>query len=172
MTRVLLGTWSITEAGTPSQPLGTDRQPENGVVDDVEALCRGVIDRVATSRDLSPADREELLSHLFERVVVLQRSYDPDRRGILFRPWLYRNLQLDAIDFLRAWLGRRGEKRVVDERVLNAGRGPELADGGGSFDTGPDIAAAEAEQLHGGGRVIPRAWLHPPRDRAATRSAA
>jgi hypothetical protein len=63
---------------------------------------RRVTARADALNSLSYADTDELLGHLFEQVVVLQRSYDRSRRGILFRPWLYAMLRRRAIDWARS----------------------------------------------------------------------
>lgn len=134
----LLEVWRITAAGEPPRSL-----EKREVVEDVEALCRGAAHQASTN--LSAADEDELLGHLFEQVVVLTRSYDPSRAGIVFRLWLYHELRRDAIDFLRSWLGRDGRKRVFDERLLLSGRGDD------EWQTDPvDALEDERDSLYGG----------------------
>jgi len=164
----LLGVWRITEAGDPPRPLGGNGQRlrENGVVDDVEELCRGVIDRIETTRSLSHADQEELLSHLFEQTVVLQRSYDPSRAGILFRPWLFAMLRRRAIDWARAWFGRSGQKRVVDTRLAEAGlRDAGLINGGDPRAGGAELVAPDDADPARGARALPDGWTRLQGDR-------
>lgn len=165
----LHGMWEITHAGTPPRRLRPDE-----TVADVEALVHGVIARVATTSDLSAADRDELFSHLLERTVVLTGSYDQgrddpaQRAQLAFRPWLFHRLGLAAIDFLRQWLGRHGEKRVVDSRL--GLRDVDDVDGDGAV--GLDrLAGAAAESS--GDRPEDWAdalgWLYARGDRATLR---
>lgn len=159
----LHGVWAITEAGTPTLPLA------RGGVPDVEALCRGVI-RSLTSADPLPLDDElETLSQLFEQTVKLQAAYDPTKAGILFRPWLYSELQRDAIDFWRTFYGRKGEKRVADSRRLDAAaRDAGVDDGAPGMDR-PDPASEAGEDGAPGDRAFPREWTDLSRDRRADR---
>lgn len=126
--------WSITEAGTPPQALG------EGAVRDVEALVLGILSRSPGVRDLPSVEREELRDHLFERVIVLAPLYDPSRDDpgrrapLLFRLWLYAELRNDAIDHLRQWRGRRGQKAVVDTRLA-----VQAARDGGLDDESPRV---------------------------------
>jgi hypothetical protein len=166
---VLLTVWRITEAGTPPRPLREDE-----VVEDVEHLVWGVIGRTPTTRDLSNADVEELFSALLERVVVLQRKYDPNRDDprrrapLQFRPWLYQRLRLAAIDELRFWLGRQGQKRVFDERLLLAARrDAERADRSSPSLAGPHGAATEGADELDRDRTVPVDWIYARRDRTA-----
>lgn len=102
----------IAMAGTPPRALRPDEQ-----VDDCEQLIHGVIGRVGSARGIGPADLDELFGHLCAQAVVLTGAYDPHRDvtgRLVFRAWLFRELSFDAIDFLRSWLGRSGEKRVAD----------------------------------------------------------
>lgn len=127
----------------------------------------GVISRAPTARGLSPADREELRDALFERVVILTCHYDPDRVGIVFRPWLYQRLRFAAIDALREWHGRNGHKRVVDERLRDAARPADLDDGGGPTLVEPDRPATAGSVDDGRDRDAPLAWLYAQGDRTA-----
>ena len=161
----LLGIWRIDAAGDPEQPLRDDE-----VVEDVESLVRGVIGGLRTTSPLSPADHDELMGALFEQVVVLTRSYDGGRVGgrVVFRAWLFRELRFDAIDFLRSWLGRQGQKRVFDERVLDAGRRDTGLDDDG--DPAADRLRGSAGERADGDerdRTVPVAWLHFGGDREA-----
>jgi hypothetical protein len=165
----LLGVWRITEAGTPPRRLRDDE-----IVEDVESLVRGVIGRLATTRELSEADRDELFGHLLERVVVLTAKYDrarvtPGRKVPLLLPgWLFRELRLDAIDFLRQWHGRQGQKRVVDERLLDAARrdgaGDDAGDPRADGREHPSAAGADDDERD---RTVPLDWLYARGDRTA-----
>lgn len=114
--RALTQRWEIFEAGSPLTALRPDE-----TVTDVEGLIHGVIDRVATSNGLGHADLDELFGHLCERVLVLTPAYDRSRAvragRLVFRAWLFLELRRDAIDFLRSWFGRQGQKRVADTTV-------------------------------------------------------
>lgn len=92
-------------------------------VADVESLVRGVAAELVgkTRSGVPEADYDELVAALFEQVVVLDRRFDSERVGILFRPWLYVQLRRRAIDFLRSWRGRKGEKAVVRAESADAG---------------------------------------------------
>lgn len=169
MSPALLGVWRIAEAGTPPQPL-----PEAEIIRDVEKFVGRVIERMPTARELSHADQEELFGALLERVVILTRRYDrsrddPSQRASLrFDLWLYQRLRLAAIDELRSWLGRQGQKRVVDERLLAATRRDVgVDDGGDPRLDGRDDAASASARDDGRDRVVPASWLRPPRDRGS-----
>lgn len=173
MTHVLAQRWEIREAGTPLEALRADE-----IVTDVEGLVRGVIGRVATSRELADADRDELFGHLCEQVVVLTRSYDRHRAvrsgRLVFRAWLFRELGFDAIDFLRSWLGRNGEKRVADPRVAAAGYASGIEEGGSARDGSSFVdrlalspAASEGDSAESGADAL--GWLYARGDRATLR---
>lgn len=131
-------------------------------VDDVEALVLGVIRETVQSvghERLLDADRDELHAALLEQVVVLDAAFDETRPGIVFRPWLYQRLRWAAIDFVRSWIGRRGEKRVVDVRLAwQAGGDAGLEDAADA--DGPAlsrlVAAAGGDETD---RFDARAWL-------------
>lgn len=164
MAPALLRTWAITEAGDPPQPL-----PAHHVVDDVEALCRGVIREITGANPLSADDVEQMLSELLTQVVVLTRKYDRARAGIVFRPWLYRELRWAGIDYLRGWFGRRGEKRVIDERVGESGlRDSGLDDGAHGADR-LDGAASSGASDSPQDRASDLGWLYARGDRATLR---
>jgi hypothetical protein len=168
----LLAVWSITEAGTPLEELRRDEQ-----VDDVEDLVAGVIGRVCAAHELRAVDRDELRDALFEKVLVLIAKYDRRRDDprqaarLAFRPWLFRELQLDAIDELRRWHGRRGERRVVDtrsfERVASSGDVFNELDGDHPVDRSASVEAGHADPARDA-RALPREWtdLRPDRRRA------
>jgi hypothetical protein len=153
---VLLSVWRLTEAGSPLRPLRDDE-----IVEDVESLVWGVIGRTPTTRDLSDADRDELFSALLERTVVLTRKYDPSRDDprrrapLQFRPWLFQRLRLAAIDELRHWHGRQGQKRVFDERLLDAARRRVGVDDGDPGVDRPDPATSEDASFAGALRTLP-----------------
>jgi hypothetical protein len=148
--RRLGGVWTIVEAGTPPRPLRPDE-----TVADVEAVVWGVIQLLPTTGDLSAADREELFGALLERVLVLTQKYDPrrddprHREPLVFRAWLYARLRLAAIDVLRSWLGRNGQKRVLDDGVHDG------------HDAGEDrpglVASADADPARAA-RALPNRW--------------
>lgn len=96
-------------------------------VTDVAALIAGVARETETRarETLSLADRDLLVSELYAATVALANRFQP-RPGIVFRPWLYQRLRFAAIDFLRSWNGRKGEKRATDDTYYNA----RLADAG------------------------------------------
>lgn len=129
-------------------------------VDDVEALVLGVVAWVANTivghTKFPDADRDELISALFEQVVVLDSRYDSTRAGIEFRPWAFSLLKLRAIDHLRRTYGRNGEKRVTAGSDGDGGR-----DGDGAGDDRLDEASLE-DPADG---VDARAWLYPGGDR-------
>jgi hypothetical protein len=52
---------------------------------------------------LSERDYAEILGFLLGEVVVISKRYDPGRRGIEFRPWLYALLSLRVVEGTR-WL--------------------------------------------------------------------
>lgn len=109
-------------------------------VEDVDALIAGVTHETETRarEHISPADRDLLISELYATTVALANRFEP-RSGIVFRPWLYQRLRFAAIDFLRSWNGRKGEKRATDDRYLDAA----LRDAGGD-----DLAAAADVRSH------------------------
>jgi hypothetical protein len=115
--RRLNAKWAIDTAGTPPVDVG------DGEVADVEELIWGVIAPLRASASLTPDDELELFSHLLEETVKLIPRFNP-RAGatVLFRPWLFQRLRGKAIDWCRTFYGRRGQKRVLDSRRLDAAR--------------------------------------------------
>lgn len=162
----LLGVWRIDEAGDPPRLLRPDE-----IVEDVENLVRGVIGNLGMTRTLSEADHEEVVASLFEQVVILTRSYDSDRDcGLVFRLWLYRQLRFRTIDVLRKWRGRRGEKGVVDERLVLTGTGREGLDDGDPALHHGESALTEDPGFRRAHRALPRGWTELRRDRRSPQS--
>src|SRR6266496_2122431 len=123
--RLLPGVWAIAEAGTPPKPL----RPHE-MIADVEELVLGVLTEavVKLREPLPPADFEEAMCALFERVIRLQRQYDPPSAGIEFRPFVFQRLRFATTDHFRSWCGRHGEKRVPDLRFTFRDFDPDTAD--------------------------------------------
>lgn len=75
------------------------------LVEDVEALARGVLGAEGWPRFLEPADNDELLATLLGDAVVLEGRYAPfddaGNRivGIEARPWLFQRLRFKARDW-------------------------------------------------------------------------
>lgn len=158
--RLLPRVWRIDRAGTPEVKLRA------GVVADVEALCRGVIRELTAAKQMSDADELLTLSHLFETVLIKTPKYDPGRAGILFRPWLHTAMQRAAIDFWRTFHGRKGEKRVADDRLLqSARRDSGLLDDRDHGVDRSDRPAEEGPDGTPGDRAFPREWADLPGDR-------
>lgn len=95
---------------------------------------------------------------------------DPRQRARLkFDLWLWCELRRDAIDFLRSWRGRHGQKAVVDERLVVGGTGREGLDNGDSgLDRSGGVAAFDYA-LDGAARALPDRWTCVQRDRRADR---
>ena len=156
--------WRIADAGSPPRPL-----PEGEQVRNVEGFCRDLIRRLTSHDPLPWDDEEQLLAELFERVLVLTRAYDPSRRGIVFRAWLHTELRRDAIDYLRSWRGRRGEKALVDGSAgESALRDSGLADGDPRVDR-LDGALTAGEGDCPQDRTSALEWLYAGGDRATLR---
>lgn len=91
-------------------------------VTDVEQLCRGVLGRAGAHTTFRSCDFDESLAFLLGEVHIqdlrfVAKGYDR-RAGYLFRPWLFNQLSSRLIDHWRSFYGRRGEKRVVDHRIV------------------------------------------------------
>lgn len=70
------------------------------LVDDLEALCRGVL-KAGGGGQLERADFDEALDYLLESVFVVAQRFDETRRGIVFRPWLFQRLRWRLMDWFR-----------------------------------------------------------------------
>lgn len=135
--RVLAEVWTLTAPGP------------NGVAEDVEGICRGVIDEMCSRLgvELEEVDWDDSLNALLAAAVVLHRSYDPAKRNGTgsFEGYLYDRLRFRLVDHWRspAGFGRRGQFRVFDPRVL----GPTVDDndaGEDRLDEPADRAAEDA----------------------------
>lgn len=141
-------------------------------VPDVEALCRGVLRELSAglAQPLERADRDEALGFLLGEAHIQETKWVSkgfDRRaGYVFRPWLYVQLSSRLIDHWRWFYGRHGEKRVFDERLLDADGG--VGDGAAPVDR-PDPAVAEGAADDAGLRAFPRAWTDVEGDRRVVR---
>lgn len=142
-------------------------------VENVEGLCRGVLNRVAAgiSPPLERCDYDEWLGWLLGQVVVLTHPdspnpYDATKGGPL-RAWLYTELVRDLIDELRRRWGRQGQKRVVDGRLAEqAFRDAGGDDRAARVDLSRGVAAEGADDA-GRDRTFPREWTDLPGDRGA-----
>lgn len=110
------------------------------VVEDVEALARGVLGAERWPLYLPPADNEDLLAHLLEQSVVLSRVY-ARRSGIEARPFLFQRLVWRARDWRDAY-----ERRLRRELPSDLGREDALVDAGGE-DGGGSGGAGRGDNL-------------------------
>jgi hypothetical protein len=168
--RVLPTPWQLTAGdlaklcGQPVPP----PPPTRILVPDVEGLCRGALAdaqrRGVLARDIEPGDWAEVLGFLLGEVVVHARKYDPARRGIEFRPWLYERIRaFSVVDACRWLYGRQGQHRVAGEGHLEQARddaGFDVHDGA-SFDSRLGGATLGDET----DRVDARRWLDAAGDR-------
>jgi hypothetical protein len=156
---------------------------EHGVVlvEDVEALCRGVLrkraganyerraDRTPAAVRLEPIDWRDSLAFLLGEVVILERQYDPTRAGIVFRAWLFQQLQWRLIDEWRRRFGRHGQHRVADTgAALNAGRDAGRDAGIEDDDADENLRGHPFREPAGGDpadRSDVERWLDPDGDR-------
>jgi hypothetical protein len=123
--RVLPRPWTLTATDLaklchkPVDPavVNASRDGDPALIEDVEGLCRGALAdaqrRGVLSREIETRDWQEVLGYLLGQVVARARSFDPGRRGIEFRPWLYDHLRYhDTADACRWLYGRSGQHRV------------------------------------------------------------
>jgi hypothetical protein len=174
--RLLPTTWQLTTADV-TRICGRPFAPSTArvLVADVEGLCRGALAdaqrRGAVSRDLETGDWVEVLGFLFGEVIVLARRYDPGRRGIEFRPWLYERLRLRAVDATRWLYGRQGQHRVPGLVSADTARRDRAA-GEGFYSFGDESAfdnrLDEASLVDPADRVDARGWLDATADRRAS----
>lgn len=109
------------------------------IVEDVEALARGVLGAEGWPRWLEPVDNDELLAFLLGEAVVLETRYIPGD-GIEARPWLFQRLR---------WKARDWREAAERHRTL-----PDLPD---VFGDDPDAAGSTSglERRAGGGSGLP-----------------
>ena len=139
------------------------------VVEDVEALCRGVLGSLKWPKYLEEADNVELLATLLGDAVLLERQYQP-REGIEARPWLFQRLRWKALDWrevaerhrtLPELPGLDGDDDVDDDggRARRSGLGGGLADGATApapGDSGLSGLDALVRRLEGGDSALLR----------------
>jgi len=146
-------------------------QPTGHTVENVEALCRKVLDAAAgglRSR-LEASDYAESLAFLLGQTAVLLDRYNPRDDRSSLGGWLKQELRWDLLDYWEAWYGRSGEKRVFDSRLLEAGaRDAGVDDGDPGMDR-PGSPAAEGAGDDPGAWTFPRGWLDPDGDRGGGR---
>jgi hypothetical protein len=167
--RLLPSVWALTVAdlaklcGQPVDPraVNASRGGNPVLVTDVEGMCRGVLASAIGRRRIPPlddGDYNEAIGFLLGEVVIIARRYDPTRRGIEFRPWLYSILSRRAPEACRWLYGRRGQHRVAVD--LNG----DLDDGD---DGTPQLGGAASGDP--GDRLDARRWLDSSRDLAVAR---
>jgi len=135
-------------------------------VDDLEGLCRKVIDVQLrkTHAHLRPADFDDCVAFLIQAAFELSLRYDPSR-GLAFSTYCWRILRLRIVDYYRARFSdqRFGgeEKRNVDFAVSLDAAADGSVDGdplgatlpGGTGDFAPDSPTDLLRVLEGGRRT-------------------
>lgn len=118
------------------------------VVPNVEAICRGVLNRRAKSlaRPLTPSEYDDSLGYLLGEAAIQALRFEP-RPGIELGPWLARMLSLRVIDHWRQVYGHQGQKRVVDIEALERARRDAGVEADGRTEQADGRLEARVEEL-------------------------